>query len=64
MQQEHLLIGGISAYNLLKKRNLDFFNRSFKISMIVAFISSIGIMFSGHDQAQHLNGYSANENGC
>ena len=48
------VVGGISAYNLWKKRNLDFFNRSFKISMIVAFISSFGIMFSGHDQAQHL----------
>ena len=48
------VVGGISAYNLWKKRNIDFFNRSFKISMIVAFISSLGIMFSGHAQAQHL----------
>lgn len=48
------IVGGISAYNLLKKRNIDLFNRSFKISMIVALISSIGIMFSGHDQAKHL----------
>lgn len=48
------IVGGISAYNLWKKRNVDLFNRSFKISMIIALISSIGIMFSGHDQAKHL----------
>lgn len=48
------VVGGISAYNLMKKRNLDFFQRSFKISMIVGLISGLGIMFSGHDQAQHL----------
>ncbi|WP_050615125.1 cytochrome ubiquinol oxidase subunit I [Bacillus testis] len=48
------VVGGISAYNLLKKRNLDFFRRSFKISMIISLISGILIAFSGHMQAQHL----------
>lgn len=48
------VVGGISAFNMLKKRNLDFFRRSFKISMIVALISGIAIAFSGHTQAQHL----------
>ena len=48
------VVGGISAYNLLKKRNKDFFLRSFKLSMIVAAISSLLIALSGHSQAQHL----------
>lgn len=48
------VVGAISAYNLLKKRNMDFFRRSFKIAMILALISGVGIAFSGHSQAQHL----------
>ena len=48
------VVGGISAFNLLKKRNVDFFQHSFKISMIVALISGMMIMLSGHAQAQHL----------
>jgi len=48
------VVGGISAFNFLKKRNIDFFARSFKIAMIVALISGVGIAFSGHSQAQHL----------
>ncbi|MFJ8262548.1 cytochrome ubiquinol oxidase subunit I [Rummeliibacillus sp. NPDC094406] len=48
------IIGGISAYNLLKKRNTEFFKKSFNYSMVVACIAGFGIMFSGHDQAQHL----------
>lgn len=49
-----LVVGGISAYNLLKKRHLEFFLKSFKIAMIVACISGLGIAFTGHTQAQHL----------
>ena len=49
-----LLVGSVSAYNLLKKRNIDLFGKSFKIAMIVGLISGIGIAFSGHWQAQHL----------
>ncbi|MGM9925744.1 MAG: cytochrome ubiquinol oxidase subunit I [Bacillus sp. (in: firmicutes)] len=49
-----LVIGGISAYNLLKKRNIDFFHKSFKIAMVISLISGIGIAFSGHSQAQYL----------
>ena len=48
------VVGGISAFNFLKKRNIDFFARSFKIAMIIGIISGIGIAFSGHSQAQHL----------
>lgn len=49
-----LLVGGVSAYNLLKKRNIDFFHKSFKIAMIISLISGIGIALSGHSQAQYL----------
>ncbi|MGN1385424.1 MAG: cytochrome ubiquinol oxidase subunit I [Bacillus sp. (in: firmicutes)] len=48
------VVGGISAFNFLKKRNIDFFTRSFKIAMVVGIISGLGIAFSGHSQAQHL----------
>ena len=48
------VVGGISAFNFLKKRNIDFFARSFKIAMIIGIISGLGIAFSGHSQAQHL----------
>lgn len=48
------VVGGISAYNFWKKRDFAFFGKSFKIAMIIGLISGIGIMFSGHWQAQHL----------
>ena len=49
-----LLVGGISAYKLLKKQNVEFFHKSLNIAMIVALISGIAIAFSGHSQAQYL----------
>lgn len=49
-----LLVGGISAYKILKKQNIEFFRISLNIAMIVALISGIGIAFSGHSQAQYL----------
>ncbi|MEO4053092.1 cytochrome ubiquinol oxidase subunit I [Solibacillus sp. CAU 1738] len=49
-----LLVGGISAYKLLKKQNIEFFRKSLNIAMIVSLISGIGIAFSGHSQAQYL----------
>lgn len=49
-----LVVGGISAYNFWKKRNVEFFGKSFKIAMIIAIVSGVGIMFTGHWQAQHL----------
>ncbi|MEH6944337.1 cytochrome ubiquinol oxidase subunit I [Bacillus sp. JJ722] len=48
------VVGGISAFNILKKRNMEFFQRSFIIAMIIALVSGIGIGASGHSQAQHL----------
>ena len=49
-----LLIGGISAYKILKKQNVELFRKSLNIGMIVALISGILIAFSGHSQAQYL----------
>ena len=47
---------GVSAWNFLKKRDLDFFKRSITIGLIVGLISSLGIAFSGHSQSQYLMG--------
>ncbi|MGM9925748.1 MAG: cytochrome ubiquinol oxidase subunit I [Bacillus sp. (in: firmicutes)] len=48
------VVAGISAFNILKKRNLEFFQRSLIISMIIALVSGFAIGASGHSQAQHL----------
>ncbi|MCJ8012873.1 cytochrome ubiquinol oxidase subunit I [Paenibacillus sp. KQZ6P-2] len=48
------LIGGVSAYKLLKKQNVSFFKKSFTIAMIVGVVSSIGVALVGHQQAQYL----------
>lgn len=48
------LMAGISAWKLLKKQDVHFFRTSFKLSIIVALISSIGIAQFGHGQAQYL----------
>lgn len=50
------LMAGISAWKLLKKQDISFFQTSFKISIIVALISSIAIAQFGHGQAQYLMG--------
>lgn len=49
-----MVVGGISAYNILKQRHLEFFRKSLNIAMIVGTISGLMIAFSGHWQAQHL----------
>jgi cytochrome d ubiquinol oxidase subunit I len=43
---------GISIYHLLKKNNVDFFQRSFKLATIIGMISIIGVILIGHQQAQ------------
>jgi len=47
-------IMGISAYHLMRKHNLDVFQRSFKIAAIIGTISILLVGFFGHDQAQHM----------
>ncbi|MFP4975134.1 cytochrome ubiquinol oxidase subunit I [Paenibacillus sp. CN-4] len=48
------LVTGISAYKLLRKQEVSFFIKSFKIAAIVGIISSFGVAFAGHAQAQYL----------
>ena len=45
---------GISAYHLLKKQHLDFFNRSFKIGLVFGLIFSIFIVIEGDMHAVHV----------
>ncbi len=39
---------GISAYHLLKKQNIEFFTRSFKIALVVGLVFSFIEVFEGH----------------
>jgi cytochrome d ubiquinol oxidase subunit I len=48
------VILGISAFNLLKKRNVEFFKKSMTVPLIVGLISTIGIALTGHSQASYL----------
>ncbi|GIN87636.1 cytochrome ubiquinol oxidase subunit I [Heyndrickxia sporothermodurans] len=47
-------VAGISAYNLLKKRHIEFYKRSMKLAIIIGLIGSLGTALSGHGQAQYL----------
>ncbi len=47
-------VAGVSAYNLLKKRNIHFFKKSMQMALIFGIIGSLGVAFSGHSQAQYL----------
>ncbi|HEY4389852.1 MAG TPA: cytochrome ubiquinol oxidase subunit I [Paenibacillus sp.] len=48
------LIAGISAYKLLRRKDVDFFKRSLKLAVIVGLITSLGTALYGHQQAQYL----------
>lgn len=48
------LVAGISAWKLLKKQEIGFFRESFRISVIIALVSSIAIALFGHSQSQYL----------
>lgn len=45
---------GVSAWYLIKKRNVDFFKKSLAISLVIGMLSGLGIAFTGHAQAQYL----------
>jgi len=47
-------IMGISAYHLMRKHNIDVFQRSFQIGAIIGTISIVLVSYIGHDQAQHM----------
>lgn len=48
------LVAGISGWKLMRKQEINFFKQSFKISIIIALISSLAIAQFGHSQAQYL----------
>lgn len=45
-------IMGVSAYHLLRKNEVEFFTKSFKMGLITAFIFSIAVAAQGHHHAQ------------
>ncbi|MHC1740775.1 MAG: cytochrome ubiquinol oxidase subunit I [Anaerolineaceae bacterium] len=45
---------GISAYHLIRKKEIDLFSRSFRISTIFAFIGILGVVGVGHNQTQQM----------
>lgn len=47
-------IAGVSAFKLLKKKEVPFFKQSFKLAMIVGLCAGLGVGLSGHMQAEHL----------
>lgn len=48
------VVMGISAYHLLRRKNVDHFLRSFQIGAIIGTLAVIMIVFNGHAQAQHM----------
>ncbi|MBP0725735.1 cytochrome ubiquinol oxidase subunit I [Bacillus sp. RG28] len=47
-------ITGVSAIMLLKKKNVEFAKKSFKVAIIVGMFSGVWIAASGHEQALYL----------
>ncbi|RAV01480.1 cytochrome ubiquinol oxidase subunit I [Paenibacillus sp. YN15] len=47
-------MAGISAYKLVRKREVEMFKPTFQLGIIVALISSVLTAVVGHSQAQHL----------
>lgn len=47
-------VAGISAYNLLKKKHIEFYKLSLKLAIVIGLIGSLGTALSGHSQAQYL----------
>ncbi|MNP06872.1 putative cytochrome bd menaquinol oxidase subunit I [compost metagenome] len=48
------LVTGVSAYKLLKRKDVEFFKKSFIIAIVIGLVSSIGVALVGHSQAQYL----------
>jgi cytochrome bd ubiquinol oxidase subunit I len=47
-------VAGVSAYNLLKKKHIEFYKKSMKIAIIIGLVGSLGTALTGHTQAQYL----------
>lgn len=47
-------VAGVSAWKIYKKQQTDMFKKSFKISIIIATLSTVVVLLVGHQQALHL----------
>jgi cytochrome d ubiquinol oxidase subunit I len=45
---------GVSAYHLLKKQNVEIFNRSFRIALFFGLVSSVAVAFTGDLHGIHV----------
>ena len=45
---------GISAYHLIRKREIDLFSRSFRIGTLFAVFALVGVIGVGHNQTQQM----------
>jgi cytochrome d ubiquinol oxidase subunit I len=51
------LVLSVSAYYLLKRKHTDFAKASMKIALVIALLSSLGQLWSGHQSAQTVSQY-------
>ncbi len=56
-QSGAFLVLSISAYYLLRKRHVEFARASMKIALVVAVVSSLGQLVTGHTSAQTVAAY-------
>ena len=47
-------VAGVSAWYLVKKRDVDIFKRSMNIALVVGLVAGLAIAFTGHAQATYL----------
>lgn len=47
-------IAGVSAWYLIKKKDVEIFKRSIAISLVIGLVAGLGLAFSGHAQATYL----------
>ncbi len=48
------MILAVSAYHLIRKQNLDFFKRSFKMAALVGLVASSLVFLGGHTMGQYM----------
>ncbi|MGX7111845.1 cytochrome ubiquinol oxidase subunit I [Gemella cuniculi] len=47
-------ISGIAAWKILRKHEVAMFRKAFKVSIVAALIGSLGLLATGHSQAQYM----------